>query len=895
MNRFVVVDLETTGHSVKKGDEIIEVGLVVVENKEIVQEYSSKIKPDQPIPPFITKLTGMTDEDVKNAPKFKDVIPELLSYLTDAYFVAHQVQFDYNFLNESLIQHGYEPLQLPVIDTVEMSRVLFPTADSFKLEDITSYLNIKHYSPHRALSDAYVTGLLLIKLLNKLEWLPYETLNQILPLTRLFNGDVEQIVEETIQHKRYKRTSKDIVFENGFAVKKLKSYFSNGSDQKKMTFDEFIDQINEQDGFSLRDGQIKMAHQIVESLKERRHAVIEAETGIGKTLSYLIAAIYFAQTTDSKTLISTSTIQLQHQIINRDWDMISKILKQNHVISVLKSPNHYVNLSKLRYYLEEFDDYNYDSALSLAIILVWLTDTLTGDKDEIQLPSKGEEIWPFISGENSFEDDQRGSYFQLALSRSSKSSVVVVNHAFLIVDHLFKTKPLTDYEYLVIDEAHRLQEVVQKQLGKYLDYVSIAHVLNSVGKLTEHTAVERLKHSADQFFRSIHQAVLFLHSEKDSLTDTGKVQLSLDQYHLNVILSGHLKQQLNELLLDLTQLISILKQNKYNNNWKRLTKNKVIEELEEISLTLTAFFEQDDSKARWIDIDQDGAKNSVQLNLEPVQVQSFIQSTIIREDRPTILMSATIRTNHSFNSFLDDIGLSENTNCMYLPSPYDFQHQVRMYVPNDFPSITQTDSKEFDESVASFAISLIEELNDKAVILFTSYEMLKSVYKMIKVLDRNQEIPLLAQGVQTGSREKLKKLFEKSDKALLLGTSSFWEGIDIYNESLKIVVMVRLPFDTPNHPMFQVKAKHLEERNKNAFYHWMLPQAILRFRQAFGRLIRSESDHGLFIVLDQRIMTKPYGKQFLKSIPEVPLLHDRTFRIFSDAKNWLSYKSNKDK
>ncbi|SEP66914.1 helicase C-terminal domain-containing protein [Piscibacillus halophilus] len=894
MNRYVVVDLETTGHSVKKGDEIIEIGLVVIENQKIIQEYSTKVKPKQDIPPFITRLTGITDEDVSNAPTFEEIIPEILPFFEDVYFVAHQVQFDYNFLNEAFEQHRYDPLQLPIIDTVELSRVLYPRADSFKLEDITSYLNIEHYSPHRALSDAYVTGLLFIKLVNKLENLPFETLNQLQPLTRVFNGDIEQIIEDLIQYKRYKRDPYSITFENGFAVRtSMNKSVTPIPGLTSLSLNEFLGNWSD-DQLKLRESQIKMSHQINQSFLEKRHAVIEAETGIGKTLSYLLVALYQAQSHQKKTLISTSTIQLQHQILSRDWMKVETLLNTNQSIAVLKSPMHYIHLNKLRFYLEEIDDYNYDTALSLAIILVWLTETQTGDKDEIQLPSKGEDIWPYISGVMSNEDEEQSSYFKRALVKARNASVIIVNHAFLITEHVYRSNRIPEYDYLIIDEAHRLQDVVQKQLGRQIDYVSIAHVLNNIESLTHHTSVERLKHSIDQFFRSIYQAVLFLHSEKDALSDTGKVQLPLDQYHLDIILSGHLKQQLNDVLLDLEQVTAIVKQNTYYNNWKKVTKQKILDDLEDVKTTLKSFFKYSETDARWIDIDQDGAKNAVQLNIEPINVQEFIQQNVINNEAPTVLMSATIRTNHSFESFLEEIGLSENTNCLYLPSPYDYHHQVRLYVPNDFPDIKQISTLEYEEEVASFVMTLIEELEEKAIVLFTSYEMLKSVYKMLKVMDRQQKIPILAQGVQTGSREKLKKLFEKTDKAILLGTSSFWEGIDIHSQSVKIVIMVRLPFDTPNHPMFQAKSKQLEEENKNAFYHWMLPQAVLRFRQAFGRLIRSEEDRGLFIVLDQRIMTKHYGKQFLKAIPEVPLLHDRRHQLLTDAKNWLSYNADKD-
>ncbi|TFB23988.1 ATP-dependent DNA helicase DinG [Filobacillus milosensis] len=891
MNRFVVVDLETTGHSPKKGDEIIEIGLVVVENNQIVDEFSTKVKPNREIPPFISHLTGITNEDVADSPSINDIIPILLPYLEDGYFVAHQVQFDYDFLNESLLGNGYGPIECPVLDTVELSRVLFPTADSFKLEDITEHLNIEHFSPHRALSDAYVTALLLLKILNKIDQLPYKTLLQMKPLTLTFKGDVEQIIEDILREKQYQHEHQyDLVEQNGFAVKSIHTNKqSKVTQQNYNDFDEFLNNYINSNILTLRESQIEMAKQIHLTIKNQSRVVIEAGTGIGKTISYLLPALYYANHSNQRVVISTSTIQLQQQMINRDWPLLLSFTKLGQSMTILKSPTHYINLKKFKHFLNSHDSTNYDVALSLSIILVWLTETETGDRDEIQLPSKGDEIWPFISGESSKSDDQRESYFQLAKMQAENSSIIIVNHAFLISEHLYDKSRIPNYECLIIDEAHRFEEYVRNQVGTELDYVSIAHLLNNLSSIINSHLIETTKFSADQFFRAIYQAVLFLHSEKDSLSDTGKIQLSIDTYHLNAIKSGNINQQLNDLILSMEQLKRELEYQSFNDEWKQILKQKNLSELTSIITILKQFFNEKHNEARWIDIDQDGAKNAVQLNLEPIQVNEIINRKIYKSDIPIIFTSATIRTNHSFKSFLEELGLNEDTGSIYLPSPYQYDQQVKVYVPNDFPDIKQSKQEDYAGQVAEYIVALTEELEEKTIVLFTSFEMLRTVYNTIRQINYNQEINILAQGIQTGSREKLKKMFEKSNQSILLGTSSFWEGIDIQGQSVKMIVMVRLPFDTPNHPMFHAKSKQLESKKQNAFYHWMLPQAILRFRQAFGRLIRSENDRGLFVILDQRIMTKNYGKQFLKSIPDVPIIHDRRHKIIEDAKNWLSY------
>ncbi|GEL76179.1 helicase C-terminal domain-containing protein [Tenuibacillus multivorans] len=893
MNRFVVVDLETTGHSPKKGDEIIEIGLVVIEGNEIVDQFSTKIKPNKPIPNFITNLTGISPEDVAESPSFDQVIPKLLPYFEDGYFVAHQVQFDFEFLNESLQKHRYTSLKIPIIDTVELARVLFPTANSYKLSDIADYLNIDHQSPHRALSDAYVTSLLLIEIMNKLEGLPYPTLTQISPLTIGFKSDIELIIEKIINDKRYKKEkSKDTIIQNGFAVKQL-FHLDESTDEnqlKNVDFNRFLNQFNDQSMIDLREDQFEIARQIEQRFNEKKHLVIEASTGLGKTLAYLLPAMYHSIVNDHKTVVSTSTIQLQHQLMSRDWPLIQSANTFGKQLAILKSPSHYIHLLRLRHFIEHYEGYNYDLALSLSMILVWLTETSTGDRDEIQLPSKGEDIWPYISGDYKQLDDQRHSYFQLALKQTEQASIIIVNHAFLIHEKLYGEKRIPDHQHIIIDEAHRFEGVMRKQLGKQVDYVSLIHILNSVEEIKNTPTLESAKNTANQFFRSIYQAVLFLHSEKDALTDTGKIQLPLDYYHLQAIKSGNIHTQLNDLLLALEQLLKEIKKHKMKNQWDDLLRQNILTQLTVSIESIKSFFNEDINQARWIDIDQDGAKNAVQFHLEPIEVSEIIREKILNCGIPVVFTSATLQTNHSFTSFLEEMGLPEDTSCVFIPSPYDFLHQVKLYVPSDFPDIKATDPADYAESVGEYIFALAEEINHKPIVLFTSFEMLKAVHQSLRQLDTHQELTLLSQGIHSGSREKLKKMFEKAEEAILLGTSSFWEGVDIQDQSDKLIILVRLPFDTPNHPLFQAKSKQLEEKNQNAFYHWMLPQAVLRFRQAFGRLIRSNQDRGQFFILDQRIMSKNYGRQFLKSIPKVPVLYDRKHCLLEDAKNWLSYK-----
>ncbi|MGM8213950.1 helicase C-terminal domain-containing protein [Bacillaceae bacterium W0354] len=893
MERFVVVDLETTGHSPKYGNEIIEIGIVVIENRKIITEYSSKVKPKQKIPAFIKKLTGIDDEAVKDAPTFKEIVPNILPYFDDCLFVAHHVQFDYEFLNNALNKEGFGPIFCPTIDTVELARIFFPKADGYKLSDITAHLNIEHLSPHRALSDAYVTAQLFIKILEKIETLPYETLKQLEPLMYDLQSDFSIIypllIEE--QRNRYKQRF-DLISQHGFSVRKLSHVNSKDSESIIIdeSFSQFLQRFYAEMDVELRQEQIHMAEHVHSTINQKEKIIIEAGTGIGKTIAYLLPSVYQAFKYNKKSIISTNTIQLQHQLMNNDRALIEKWLKTQVDVVLLKSPSHYIHLGKLRQFMDNFQDHNYDIVLSLAIIIVWLTETETGDYDEIQLPSNGEDIWMYISGYDTHQEDIRTSYFNLALERAKEANIIIVNHAYLLSNIFNSLNRVPSYQYLIVDEAHRFEEVARKQLSYDLDYVTFVHLLNDINKLFNHVSIEDLKNMADLFHRSIYQAVLFLHTEEDNLSETGKIQITIDQHYLKLLLNGEILDHLNDLLLSLKYMIAEMGKIKLKDEWKKGLLYQFIKDLNEYKERLEKFFDERNELVRTIEIDQYGAKNAVNLHVEPIEFNDTLKEKFLSSYESIIFTSGTIQTNNSFQSFINALGLEETgTKCVILPSTYDYKKQAQIFIPEDFPDVTKLNVQSYAEHVASFIYDTYTKLSKKIFVLLTSYEMLKYVHEALKEKDKHSEMILLTQGVTSGSREKLKKMFVNYEHAVLLGTNSFWEGFDLNDRQLKTVIMTRLPFDSPNDPLFRAKARLMKERKESVFYNLSLPQAILRFRQAFGRLIRNENDRGMLVVLDKRIMTKSYGTEIINSIPEVPIKYCKTDQLFNDAKNWISY------
>ncbi|NIK12282.1 helicase C-terminal domain-containing protein [Alkalibacillus almallahensis] len=876
VERYIIVDLETTGHAVSKGAEIIEIGIVIFEGKEIVDEFKSKVKPKDNVPSFISHLTGITNEDLVDAPTFENLAPKLHKMLQNGYFVAHHVPFDFAFLNESFEQVGMEPLTCHTIDTVELARLCFPKAPSYKLSEIVDYLGIEHYSPHRALSDAYVTGQLWLNIREKLETLPYQTLQQLKPFIPSLHSQIESWFDNLLEERRYNYKSKSF---NDYSI-------YNQEQEKKIINSNFNDWLEAKErtlSYELRDQQREMAKTIYSHVHEASHLVAEAGSGLGKTRSYLLPSIYNGLS-GYKTLISTSTIQLQQQIVH-EANLMNQQLGSPLKTVLLKSPRHYIHIKRFQTYLDHFEDYsNYDAVLTASMLIVWLTETQTGDVDELNLPTNGQQIWHYINCENP-HTSKEGSYFHDALRNCEQAELIIVNHAFLIRDAI-QNQQIPEHDSIIIDEAHQLENTTRHQLARQLNYVHIVHLLQDLQPILPFDLIEQARQSADTFFRAIYLAVDFLH-EDDMLTDTGKAQLILDESNEMLLTEGDIKEQFHHLSAILGQIIDFTNQHALQKDWYQLLIHEAIQQITRFKQTLKQFFESAESHIKWVETNQYGAKNAATLHIEPVSVSETLQSLLFNK-QPVVLTSSTLQINHDFKPFLVQTGLSEQTACVEFSAPFDYQEQVRVLTPNHLPDVTKTDLTTYTSGVSDFIIQYMDTIQQKMLILFTSFDMLRLVYKQLKRSKTLEHVTVIGQGVTTGSREKLKKMFETTDHIILLGTHSFWEGFDVNDQSCKTVCMVRLPFETPSSPIMQAKQKSLSDQNTNTFYQLALPIAVQRFRQAFGRMIRNEQDRGVFLVLDQRIYTKRYGQTFLNGLPHVESIHATPEQVINDAKIWLT-------
>jgi ATP-dependent DNA helicase DinG len=934
VNRFVVIDLETTGNSPKKGDKIIQLAAVVIEDGLITETFSTFLNPNQSIPPFIEQLTGINDEMVKYAPRFDEIAPKLIAMLEDSYFVAHNVLFDLGFLQEELRMINCELFLGPILDTVEMSRILFPTLSGYRLSQLAETFQFNHDRPHQADSDALVTAEILLILLEKLENLPLVTLKKLMKLSANFTGDLFEIIEDIIRKKGTKSNGDSFDIFRGIALKKVTNKVNHESGigapiNYSIIRETYITKIKEGNLFSasdFRQQQMQMMDIIQQALQGHTHALIEAGTGLGKSVAYLIPATLHSLHSKRPLVISTFTIQLQQQLMERDIPILNKIFEQKINAVIVKGKDHYISLPKFEQAMNEADD-NYDSNLSKAKILVWLTETETGDIEEVNLPSGGHFLWERISLDHSaFSHNdpwKTRCFYERMKQKAISASLIITNHALLCRD-IFNGGILPLYQEIIIDEGHHFEETVSDYLGRYLDYISISFTLGRIGTISEGGLLSRLsKHiqrnsSLKSSLTSLQEKSIYLKEEFDDLFRMLRTYV-LQHSDRNKVDSGRISYRFStereegykwSAIIDCVQRIrfsifeaisvmeSILEQfsreenlaEKSNNILSELTKilnrfNEWRDDLKQL------FLLTNDNMTTWMEVDEKGALNATYIYQHYVKVEDILADTLFAKKQSVILTSATLTIQQSFDYMIRRLGLTDfQPLCEMIGSPFDYNKQARLLIPTDLPNIKAVENEEFIQAIAMHIATIAKLTNGRMLVLFTSLEMLKSTYYVIKEQYNLDGFSLIAQGISSGSRTKITKNFLQFDKSILFGTSSFWEGIDLPGDSLTCLVIVRLPFVSPEQPLFSAKAVEIDRSGGNSFIELSLPLAILRFKQGFGRLIRSKNDKGAVFVLDKRIVTTWYGKTFIQSLPDVKVQQGPLSTLLKDLKNWL-YKT----
>ncbi|WP_439442796.1 ATP-dependent DNA helicase DinG [Listeria aquatica] len=905
LKKYVVVDLETTGNQASKEDRIIQFAAVMVEDGKIVQRFSTFINPEKPIPPFIKELTGIDSKDVLDAPLFEDVAETIYALLEGTIFVAHNVSFDWTFLQKEMFRIGMTPPKIPLLDTVELARILYPEIDSYKLQDLGDEFGLAHENPHQADSDAEVTALLLIQLLTKLEALPLPLVEKLTAIASPLKNHLPTLLFETEMKKgrQHEEVPDHLFIYRGLVLRKkqLPKVQAQKADSRR-TFPQEVKEkeaLLKQAGTPLyaRNGQFEMMDLVYRAMQEKKHALIEAGTGIGKSLGYFLPALYVAKEREQPVLISTYTNALQTQLFEKDVPLARSLAGMDVQAEVLKGREHYLNLFKFEQLLNESEP-QYDVVVTKMKLLVWLSETETGDIDEVNLSSGGALFWNRLKHTGWYlneSDDPwiQHDFYKFSVKKAQQADLLIVNHALLLADHFQARKILPEYSVAVIDEAHHFAESAREKKSFILSYRKVKYFLNQLGSLEKYSLLSRLA---------------FVFPGEESLFDLNIAQVKLNEAiedfftELHALLVNTKKADTKLVLIENTEVVHFTETLRYaadnvavlfheveRNLSNLLEKGRAEAPLKEAE---TAFVEEvysflldwkamsdefrrlevnsEEVMTITLESDKNHHVSSLRIIGSYMTPEEALKEAFFSKKESVILTSATLSVNGKFTYIKKELGLS-TTDLIeaQIPSPFNYAEQARILIPNDMPQIKGTPVAKYTQILADYLSEMLLITKGKMLVLFTSHEMLRFVYSYLKECQELEEFMILGQGLSSGSVNRLTKQFRQFDRAVLLGTTSFWEGIDIPGEALSCLVIVRLPFAPLDDPYTKAQIDLHKKRGENAFQTFSLPQAVLRFKQGFGRLIRRETDRGIVVIFDNRVDTTTFGQSFLNSIPDV--------------------------
>ncbi|WP_203246484.1 ATP-dependent DNA helicase DinG [Sporosarcina beigongshangi] len=903
---YAVVDLETTGHSPVKGDRIIQLAIVFIKDGEVGDKYVRFVNPGQKIPAFIRQLTGIIDEDVAEAPYFEEIAEEVASLLEGTVFIAHNTDFDLSFLQSEFSRCGIRKWVGKKIDTVELSKIMYPSAASYRLQDIAEDLGIPLASAHRADDDAEATAKLFLACMENMERLPEETLNLLHRRSFRLKSDLSTLFYAALKRARTSRTSKDFSSFRGIPYRPIPFPITDHFEMPTYPFDEQQKTVllkKAYPAFERRESQFGFMDAVWDSLSNRTEMIAEVPTGIGKTAAYLLPAAIHSIAAGKPVVVSTFTNHLADKIMAEELNKISSMLGSTVTATVLKGREQYISLGKFEE-LQRITDESYDETFSIMQVLVWLTETVTGDLAELNVSGGGQLFVDRIRKRSNIlaADEQEADFHYRLMETCGQSNIIITNHAMLLSDGNRDQPIFNSMAGLVVDEAHqfvqtasRLNETVfsftnWKYVMGQMSSDTTGQLLHQINVLNKRTGMigrlhkkAHLDEAFTKFTTLFDRAVSVLTTFDPAMNNKqqgNRIVYPLGKLVDDRICFAKVAEAMSEYISKAEQFTHGLtgqfenltrKEQAIVAEWDFWVREMTIKAGEWVEI----FLDNDsEDYTVWMEKDRRSIPGSLVVIKRSLDSAPVIRGLIdrLKEEKTGIVWTSgtlTVQDNERF--IARQLGIDDSIPLLTFNAPSDFYAGAEIVIVDDMPDIQQVAQSEYIEAVAHAIVQTVLATGGRLFVLFTSQDMLRKTYDLIIESEQLEDYALFAQGISAGSRIRLLKSFRQFNKSVLFGTNSFWEGVDVPGEALSAVIVVRLPFSSPDEPVFKAKAAKLTASGVNPFNEFALPEAVMRLRQGFGRLIRSSSDKGCFIILDRRIETKSYGQRFLASLPDVPV------------------------
>ncbi len=870
-----------------------------------------------------------------SAPGFSNVAESFQQFIAGAIPVAHNAGFDLGFLNRNGIDVGNR-----FCDTMELAYLVRPAARGYSLPQLARQLSVDTGRSHRALDDARSARDVFLALLPELAELDPSLLAEFRRLSRDSGWNIASLLDAAEDSTDLQLTSPTTTAIGVVDSRELRSRLLRQTPIEPEEDERLVDPVMVAEAlssgspfsgsipnFEERDEQIDMSAAIADTINQGGRLLVEAGTGVGKSLAYLLPAAIYATMNGKRVVVSTNTINLQEQLVNKDLPMVRRALAA--LSPELADQFRYSSLKGRANYLcfkrweRERRSQNLDEARArmIAKTTQWVATTTTGDRAELNLgPSSFQSAWNSMSAQRAFECPARAGgpcFLQAARSDAEASHVVVVNHSLLISDLVSGGSAIPEYEVLIVDEAHHLEDVATDQLTYTFGQGDIDEIFSDLTTersllVQAHEAIidggmaEVDRGAVEESLERAEAAAPQLREEMRSLLRlVGSVVApsqsdSQSQYDSQVrILASHRNAPewesvlqvwnnvailISEMSSSLSNIVEAVRRGATDDGGRN---DALVSDLVQVQIELARFSEN--AKAMVADPSDDGIywvnhrrqTSDVTLNSAPLQVGPGLQEQLYDQKRTIVMTSATMSTDGTLDHAAERLGF-DGARHIVLGSPFNYSEVSLLYTP---PRLPHPNSPQFQQAVETAVLEAASAAEGSTMALFTSHGALRSTARAIRPGLESQNIQVLSQGLD-GPPQLLAEWFLEEPRSVLMGTSSFWQGVDFAGDSLTVLVIARLPFTVPSDPVFQARS---EQYGDEAFTKYAVPQAILKFRQGFGRLIRSSTDRGVAIVLDSRLTNSRYGRRFINSLPRMTVTDGKGHGTAAVVKRWLEH------
>jgi ATP-dependent DNA helicase DinG len=627
-------------------------------------------------------------------------------------------------------------------------------------------------------------------------------------------------------------------------------------------------------GFEFRPQQQEMAVAVAQALEEERHLVVEAGTGVGKSLAYLVPAILFALERHKKAIISTHTINLQEQLLHKDIPILKKVLPVEFEAALMKGRQNYVCPRRLERALQSSKElFTGPEANELQRIAEWASKTRDGTLSDLSIEPEPK-VWAQVCSEAHICTQKTCGqnprcFYQQARKRLLAADVIVLNHTLLFIllgspdmQEERESGFLFPNDFIIFDEAHTVEQVASKQIGIGVSQYGLrstiqrlynARTRKGLFTVTRDAAGVRLAaelvDDVDKFFSAVESKSNFRKGrefrvrEPDFVPDTVTARLTALQSRVADVVKRADDEILKTELLEFGRRIRDARDG------------------------ITIFLEQSAPEhVYWVE--RTGkTERFLALNATPIDLAPVLRRMLFRDNCCCVMTSATLAVGRADLAYFRTRIGGMDTEPLQLGSPFDFQKQMKMFVVQKIPDPRDAG---YQKALEHWIAHFVQKTDGRAFVLFTSYRDMQHVAGAMQKFFVAHDMNLLVQG-GGAPRSKLLEQFKLTPRSVLFGTDSFWGGVDVPGEALSNVIIKRLPFAVPDHPLIEAKLELIEERGGDPFTEYSLPEAILKLRQGVGRLIRTRTDHGIIVILDNRIVTRPYGRAFMQALPKCPV------------------------